>query len=100
MKTVPQDFRHAFRALARQPGFTAVAALTLALGIGATTAIFTLVDAIVLSPLPFDEPSRLVDVGHSAPGRGMDDVGQCAAWMAGGTGSGEFLSKTCTTAKS
>ncbi len=80
MKTVPQDFRQAFRALARQPGFTAVAALTLALGIGATTAIFTLVDAIVLSPLPFDEPSRLVDVGHSAAGRGLDDVGQCAAW--------------------
>jgi len=80
MKNVARDLRHAARALAKQPGFTLVAVLTLALGIGATTSIFTLVDAIVLSPLPFDEQHRLVDVGHAAPGRGMADVGQCAAW--------------------
>ncbi|MCJ7627813.1 MAG: ABC transporter permease, partial [Longimicrobiales bacterium] len=48
--------------------------------IGATTAIFTLVDAVVLSPLPFDESDRLLAVQHAAPGRGMSDVGQCPAW--------------------
>ena len=50
----------------------------LALGIGATTAIFTLVDAVVISPLPFDDADRLLAVQHAAPGRGWSDVGQCA----------------------
>ncbi len=75
-----RDFRVAARALARRPLFTGVAVLVLALGIGATTAIFTLVEAVILSPLPFDDPDRLVAVQHAAPGRGLSDVGQCAAW--------------------
>jgi hypothetical protein len=58
------DMRYAVRGLFRNPGFTVVAVLTLALGIGASTAVFTLVDGVVLSPLPFAEPDRLVQVSH------------------------------------
>ncbi len=75
-----RDLRVAFRSLTRCPMFTGVVVLVLALGIGATTAIFTLVDAVILSPLPFDEADRLISVRHSAQGRGLQDVGQCAAW--------------------
>jgi predicted permease len=75
-----RDLRLAFRTLAKRPLFTGVVVLVLALGIGATTAIFTLLDAIILSPLPFDDADRLVSVRHTAPGLGVQDAGQCAAW--------------------
>ena len=61
------DTRHALRSLVRSPGFSLVAVLTFALGIGATTAIYSVVSRIVLRPLPLDEPDRLVTVWTSMP---------------------------------
>jgi hypothetical protein len=62
-----QDVRYAIRAVSKQPAFAAAAILTLALGIGATTAIFTVVYGVLLKPLPFHEPERLVSLTHVAP---------------------------------
>src|SRR5262249_21444277 len=64
--------RLALRRLARQPAFTAPAILTLALGLGATTAIFTVLDAVVLRPLPYRNADRLVYIDSPMPGMGKD----------------------------
>jgi len=69
------DLKFAFRQLLKNPGFTAVAVLTLALGIGATTAIFSVVNTVLLRPLPYSQADRLVFLYNSAPGFGVSKLG-------------------------
>ena len=70
-----QDLRYALRMFAKSPGFSAIAILTMALGIGATTAIFSLVDATLLHPLPYPHPEELVRIEDDLHGAGTMDAG-------------------------
>jgi len=69
------DLRYAFRMLHRSPGFSLIAIATMALGVGATTAIYSVVDATLLHPLPYPHPSELVRIEANLPGVGAHDVG-------------------------
>lgn len=75
LDTVLQDVRYGLRTLRRSPGFAAAAVLTLALGIGANTAIFSVVHGVLLQSLPYGGGERLVRLSQSAPGAGADDAG-------------------------
>ncbi|MCI0432043.1 MAG: ABC transporter permease [Gemmatimonadetes bacterium] len=110
MDWITQDFRYAFRRIARNPGFAGLVIVTLALGIGANTAIFSVINAVLLRPLPYQDPGDLVTIQHRYPSLDLDasvsaggfrdyrdrtrsfsGVAVQSAWAANLTGYGEPL---------
>jgi len=75
IENLAQDLRYAVRMLVRSPGFSFIVIATMALGIGATTAIYSVIDATLLHPLPYPHPSELVRIEANLPGVGAHDVG-------------------------
>lgn len=102
MNQLVHDVRYGVRTLLRSPGFTGVALATLALALGANTAIFTFVNAILLKPLPYDHPELIVRVLEAPPGGGRNGIStlnfldwqrqnNCFAFLAARTGGGASL---------
>src|SRR5215475_9628067 len=75
MQTLLQDLRYGVRMLIRKPGFTLIAVITLGLGIGANTAIFSVINAVLLRPLPYGQPERLVAAYTASPSLGAQRAG-------------------------
>src|SRR5260221_14733616 len=86
MQTLLADLRYALRLLRQAPGFTAIAVLALALGIGANTAIFSTFDSVLLRPLPYQDPDRVVmvweDVSHAGFPKNTPAVANWSDWRA------------------
>ena len=80
MDSVIADLKYALRAMRRNPGFTAIALAALAIGIGANTAIFTVVDAVLLQPLPYPQPDRIMKVARQEPS-GTSDSNSIPKYM-------------------
>src|SRR4051812_12212517 len=104
LETLLKDVRFGLRSLGKSPGFTAIALLTLALGVGANTAIFSIIHAVILRPLPYPEPARLVKIWPEKPrvstskadyleikrrARSFDDIAAYSNWGFTLTGTGE-----------
>src|SRR5271154_1580276 len=90
------DLRYAFRMLYRSPGFSLIAIATMALGVGATTAIYSVIDATLLHPLPYPNPSELVRIEANLPGVGAHDIGMSIPELKDLQNSGIFQSAAIT----
>jgi putative ABC transport system permease protein len=90
MSALTQDLRHALRVMGKNPGFTAIAVAALALGIGANTAIFSVVNGVLLQPLPFKDSDRLVQIGREYRQGGFNATTSIPKYMAWRQASAAF----------